>query len=512
MKKVYLLPGHLHACAEPTEITTILGSCVAVALHDPDARVGGLNHYLLTAPAGEEQPSGRYASFAIPKLVEDLQHLGARKSSLLAKVYGGGNVLNNVKIGEGVGQNNVNAAIEALGAMGIPIVEKNVLGRVGRRVVLNTADFTVQHSFQNEDKAALDTSGFSALALKKEVRVVIIDDSVTARNLFKSAFERGGLKVVGTAADAFAARDLIVKERPDVVTLDIEMPGMSGVAFLEKLMKHLPVPVVMVSSLGSQGEAALRAMELGAVEFVQKPSQYDPAVLKDLGQILVEKVRAAAASTVRASTGKAEAPKRRTVSHGGGGGGGPLRLIAVGGNAGAQASLQALLAELPADTPPVVIANSTISGFLKEFVGSLEKKNRLSFQPVREGELLRMGTVYFAPPDKHVEAVESTLGISLRLVTAPPVCGQRPSSSFLFRSVAGMKSVCGVLLSGFGNDGVDGLLEMFNRGALTLVEDPEAAKFPFAPQAAIQIGAVTQVIHPAEMAAAILHHRNRSVA
>lgn len=512
MNKVFLYPGRYAAFAEPTEIATILGSCVSVALFDESTKIGGLNHYLLSEAKGAEGQSGRYASYAIPKLIDEVVQLGANSSRLKAKIYGGAAVLNNVHIGQGVGERNIEVALEMLQDCKIPIIEKNVGGTEGRRISLLTHNFEVSHRLASEIRESHDISGFSQVQLSKKVRVAIVDDSATVRNLFHKIFVKAGLEVVGTAADAFSARELIVKEKPDVITLDIEMPKMSGVAFLDKLMKHMPTPVVMVSSLGSQGDAALKSLELGAIEFVHKPSQFDPNVLKSLAETLVEKVKAAAAVNVlkkrslspSISTGATAVKSVKSTSS-------PMALIVVGGNAGAQNSLKDVLERLHEDTPPVVVANSTISGFLPEYIKNLKPKANISFCIAEAGMFLKQGVIYFAPPDAHVKIGKN---MTLEVQKGVPIFGQMPSANVLFESAvaAAGSRVCGVLLSGFGRDGVDGLEKIFESGGMTIAESPNDAKFPFAPQTAIAEGVADAILTSTDITEGIMNYRNRSAA
>ncbi|MBV2168550.1 MAG: response regulator, partial [Bdellovibrio sp.] len=300
MNTHYLFPGKIAAFKEETVISTLLGSCFAVALHDPTTKVGGLNHYLLPEGMPGERENMRYGAHAIPALIEECVRLGANRQKLQAKIYGGGNVISVSHLGDSIGKRNIETAEQMLGDLGIPILEKNVAGEAARTIKLNTATFDVLHNSSKESSVEkpVDVSGFKPLTVAKGVKVLVVDDSATVRTLFTNIFTKSGLEVVGAAADAYQARELIASKKPDVLTLDIEMPKMSGVMFLEKLMKHHPIPVVMVSSLASSGEAALKSLELGAVEFVHKPSQFDPSVLKDLASMLVDKVRAAASVNV----------------------------------------------------------------------------------------------------------------------------------------------------------------------------------------------------------------------
>ncbi|OQW49165.1 MAG: hypothetical protein A4S09_03620 [Proteobacteria bacterium SG_bin7] len=514
MKTLYVLPGRLAVSKDPVELTTILGSCVSVVLYDPLAKCAGLNHYLLTKLPQGEVASGRYGECAIPMLIQELERLGASRRNLKAKVYGGGAVLTDVQIGIGVGKKNIDFAFETLANLGIPVVEQNVGGELSRKITINVSDFNVIHRFINQDEnSQVDISGRIKLEPIRKVKVGIVDDSATVRSLFQNVFSKHGLDVVGVAADPYQAREMLVKHKPDVITLDIEMPKMNGVVFLEKLMKHMPLPVVMVSSLGSQGEAALRALELGAIEFIHKPSQYDPAVIKQLGETLVEKVKAAASQKVLANRSQKKSDTKVEYAVSGLGIQG-LKLIAVGGNTGSQDGLKAFLQSLNSDTPPVIVANSTLSSFIEAYIQKIKKNVSVRLSVVKENTHLTSGNVYFAPADNHIVVETQSNNFYAKLRQLPPVNGQKPSSDVLMASIASCErgGALGVLMSGFGRDGVDGLAAMRASGNVTLVEDPDLCAFPYGPQQAINLGIVDYVKSAGDFANTVMEIRNKRVA
>ncbi|HEY8269748.1 MAG TPA: chemotaxis protein CheB [Pseudobdellovibrionaceae bacterium] len=520
MHKYYLFPGKLAAFKEETVISTLLGSCVAVALHDPIAKIGGLNHYLLPEPGPNDVGNPRYGSVAIEMLIEEMLRLGASLSHLQAKVYGGGNVIAVSILGESIGQRNIEMAEQMLKNRGIRIVEKNVGGESGRTLKLNTNTFEVLHNFSNEGaagSASVDVSGFKPLQVAKSVKVLIVDDSATVRTLFTNIFQKSGLQVVGAAADAYQARELIASQKPDVLTLDIEMPRMSGVMFLEKLMKFQPTPVVMVSSLGSNGEAAMKALELGAVEFVHKPSQFDPQILKELAGFLVEKVRAAASvnmlkrlkekppvfSSDETTPAVGKVKKKNQE----------LKVVVMGGNAGSASAVEKVLSGLAIDSPPVVVSCSIVTNFLESFFQKMKGKVKVSLVAAKDGDWLRMGTVYFIPAEHHGKIVNSTHGPQIKIEKGAPVASQLPSANVLFKSAAQAYGggVYGILLSGFGTDGVEGLTAIQDKGGMTVVQHPEDAEFPYGPQKAIELGVEEQMIDADGIAKHLMQYRNQTV-
>ncbi|MGZ3773782.1 MAG: chemotaxis protein CheB [Pseudobdellovibrionaceae bacterium] len=519
MSSYYLLPGKLAAFKEETVISTLLGSCVAVALHDPTSRVGGLNHYLLPEGHDEKRENARYGAFAIPMLIEECVRLGARRDQLKAKIYGGGNVINVGQIKDSIGKANIEIAERILKKYGIPILDSNVAGESARTIKMNTATFEVRHNSSSKEadsEKPLTVSGFKPLSLAKNVKVIIVDDSATIRTLFSSIFTKSGLDVVGTAADVYQARELIVNKKPDVITLDIEMPKMSGVVFLEKLMKHHPVPVVMVSSLASSGDAALKSLELGAIEFVHKPSQFDPAVISNLAAVLVDKVRAAAnVNLVKKlreqplASDEKMTPVSNTVSLKSA----ELKVVVIGGNSGSADALEKIVKGFAADTPPVVVSCSTVANFLTAFISKIKVGSKVTAVVAKDGQFLQMGNVYFVPAEFHGKIQMTSQGPKLNLVKGSPVCSQLPSANVLFQSAAQSysKGVYAILLGGFGTDGVDGLIEVQKNGGFTVTQHPEEAQFPYAPQRAVELGVADEILKVDSIASHLMKYRNSNL-
>lgn len=505
MKSIFLYPGQIAFSREPAEITTMLGSCVAIALYDPVEKLGGLNHYLLAEPHPGEQGSCRYGTYAIQSLIDGIESIGGKRSRLVAKVYGGANVLKDVQMSMRIGDRNIEVARRELNERGIKIVEEATGGTRGRRVKLTTDSFEVSHVLVGHEKESPNLLDRPSLPKKAACKVLIVDDSASVRNIFRKIFDKAGLEVVGVASNAYEARELLVSKKPDVITLDIEMPQMNGVNFLEKVMKFSPTPVVMVSSLEAEGQAALKSLELGAIEFVHKPTQFDPEGLRDLAESLVQKVKAASLvgdlktrpklQKLRFDTNSA--PTMRRAS------GASVECVLVGGNTGSPKSLETLVKSWQADSPPVVVAISTVGDFLESYLDRLRamSKNQINFKIATEGTPLYKGDFYFIPAGKHAQVVGDSSQWRIKLISGHPHLGQIPSSDILFSgSAESLKaSAAAILLSGFGKDGVKGLERVQSLGGMTLVEDPADATFPYAPQAAIEEGVVMQVSSAEEM-------------
>ncbi len=332
------------------------------------------------------------------------------------------------------------------------------------------------------------------------IRVLVVDDSATMRGLIKATLERDPeITVVGEAADPLEARQAIKVLNPDVLTLDVEMPNMTGLDFLDRIMRLRPMPVVMISTLTARGaEATLEALELGAVDCVAKPATAGPHAFDEL----VEKVRAAAGARVRPraqiAAGEVSSSTHPFKPNG--------RIIAIGSSTGGVEALITLLSGFPENCPPTVITQHMPGTFTRSFA---ERLNRLTPPHVGEavdGEPLTPGRVYLAPGGAtHLEVVGVTT-LRCRLVASDSVNGHRPSVDVLFRSVArsAKGSAIGAILTGMGRDGAAGLLAMRDSGAVTYGQNEATCVVYGMPKAAMEIGAVQRQLPIERMASHIL--------
>lgn len=517
MNSKYLFPGQFFVATEPSLITTILGSCVAVALYDPNKRIAGLNHFLLPYPAqGSKEQSLRYGSVSLPLMLEELIKYGAVLERLQAKIYGGARVIENVSLAEGIGKLNIDFAREWLREKRIPIHGNDLAGTVGRKIILNSSDFSVKHQFMN-GATQVDTSGSKVSLLSRIVRAVVVDDSAAVRSIFSRVLGQSGrVDVVGVARDAFEAREVIVEKKPDVVLLDIEMPGMSGIKFLESLMKHYPLPTIMVSSLNASDDAAVRALELGALEYVQKPHQFEPNSLRFFAESLVQKVVAAASSAAQLKTlptrtvitePKSSQPKGQFSNS--------IQMVLVGGNGGAHRDLEVFLQSLPSDTPPILVSVSSVSSLLPIYLERWKNLTETQLKIAEDGEVPAAGTVYFPPPQHHLRLENLAGRAVMRVQAGVPVNLQIPSADQLFQSAVEAQGsskagvIVGILMGGVGTDGAQGLLRLREWGGLTLVSHPDSCLFSFVPQSAIGLGAADHVLQPDEFAQELMRYRSK---
>lgn len=319
------------------------------------------------------------------------------------------------------------------------------------------------------------------------IKVLIVDDSATMRALIAATLMREpGIEVVGRAADPIEARAAIKALNPDVITLDIEMPNMNGLEFLDKIMRLRPTPVIMISSLTTRGaEITMQALEFGAVDCVAKSSASGMAGFKDLP----EKVKAAAQAKVRPRSPQA-ASKRASSNFRSDG-----RLIAIGSSTGGVEALLTILTGFPASCPPTLIVQHLPAQFTRSFAARLDRTCAPTVSEAIDGEPILPGHVYLAPGGYHLEIVGRT-GLRCRLTEDEPINGHRPSVDSLFNSVARAvgAAAIGVILTGMGRDGANGLLAMRRAGASTLGQDEASSVVYGMPKAAFEVGAVERQV------------------
>lgn len=347
--------------------------------------------------------------------------------------------------------------------------------------------------------------------MQKRVRVLIVDDSKTARELIKrSLLKYPDLDVIGEAANPIEARDIIVQDQPDVITLDVEMPGMNGLQFLEKIMRLRPIPVVMVSSLTAQGaNVAIKALQMGAFEcFPKKTSGGAGEAFAGLGRILLE----AASSHPGHRSGDVKTRKPagdRPHAHVTGVWKTLFDVVAIGSSTGGVEAVEEVLKGFPAGSPPVVICQHMPALFTASFASRLDSLiPHLSIAEVHDREVLAPGMVRIAPGgERHVTVEGGLQSVTTRLVAAPPVGGHCPSVDVLFSSVARHvgRNALGIILTGMGRDGAQGLLEMREHGAQTIAQDRASSVVYGMPRVATEIGAAGRTVPLKEIARVAMH-------
>lgn len=331
------------------------------------------------------------------------------------------------------------------------------------------------------------------------IKVLVVDDSALVRSLLAEIIRAApGLELVGLAPDAFVARDMVKQFSPDVITLDIEMPRMDGLSFLEKLMSARPTPVVMISTLTEAGaEATLHALELGAIDFIPKPKLGIASGIREYAELIVEKIYQASTAKVKPpvkNNNTVISPEQKSRITG------RLqsteKIIAIGASTGGTEAIKALLMQLPAAVPGIVITQHMPVGFTRTFAERLNKLTRLHVAEAKGGERILPGHAFLAPGGHHLLVVRSGADYMVKLSDAEPVHRHRPAVDVMMESVAvaGGKNVLGVLLTGMGKDGAKGMLNIRQQGGYTLAQDEASCVVYGMPKEAVLIGGVDQTV------------------
>ncbi|MBN1546244.1 MAG: chemotaxis response regulator protein-glutamate methylesterase [Syntrophaceae bacterium] len=327
----------------------------------------------------------------------------------------------------------------------------------------------------------------------KKIRVLIVDDSAIVRKIFTEELSRyPDIEVIGAAPDPFVARDKIVTLKPDVITLDVEMPRMDGITFLRKLMKYYPLPTIIVSSLTQKGgKLTLEALDIGAVDVIAKPGgSYS---VGDMSAQLAEKIRVASRVNV---VKKEEATPSDTAE--------PIRalaqttnkVIAIGASTGGTEALKNVLTKMPANSPGIVVVQHMPAHFTTAFAERLNGICQMTVKEAEDNDSVTPGTVLIAPGNYHMIFRRSGARYYVEIKTGPMVHHQRPAVDILFKSTAkyaGANAI-GAILTGMGADGAEGLLEMKQAGASTIAQDEKSCVVFGMPKEAIKLGAADKIV------------------
>jgi two-component system, chemotaxis family, protein-glutamate methylesterase/glutaminase len=326
-----------------------------------------------------------------------------------------------------------------------------------------------------------------------KIKVLVVDDSAVIRRLLERIISSApDMECVGTAPDPYVGRELLVSKKPDVITLDIEMPRMDGITFLEKIMSHMPTRTLVVSSLAKEGsETALRALEVGAVDIIEKPSLDVTNSLNGMANDIVERIRVVAkarlgapAKIVRSAQSSAKSTgSLAKTTH---------QVLAIASSTGGTEALKVFLAGMPADIPGTVIVQHMPPGFTKQYADNLNRMFPFEVKEAEEGDKVIPGRVIIAPGNFHMELYRNGAYYQVKLHQAPAMHGVRPAADYLMKSVAkyaGANAI-GIVLTGMGKDGAEGLLEMKKVGSYTVCQNEATCVVFGMPRAAMAIGAV----------------------
>ena len=333
-----------------------------------------------------------------------------------------------------------------------------------------------------------------------KTRVLIIDDSALVRSLLTEIINKQpDMEAIGAAPDPLVAREMIRAMNPDVLTLDVEMPKMDGLDFLERLMRLRPTPVVMVSTLTERGaDTTIRALELGAIDFVAKPKLGIAAGLNDLGRDICEKIRVASRARMHrhavAAAGSAPVPAAKPVTTYS-----RLsteKLVIIGASTGGTEAIKEVLVQLPPDSPAVLITQHMPPGFTRSFAARLNSLCRITVVEASDGQRVLPGHAYIAPGDRHMKLARSGANYMIALDDGPPVNRHKPSVEVLFRSAAQLAgpNALGVMLTGMGKDGALAMLEMKRAGSFNIAQEEASCVVFGMPKEAIAVGAVDDVL------------------
>jgi two-component system chemotaxis response regulator CheB len=345
------------------------------------------------------------------------------------------------------------------------------------------------------------------------IKVLIVDDSALIRSVMTEIISsQPDMEVVGAAPDPLVAREMIKKTNPDVLTLDVEMPKMDGLEFLEKLMRLRPMPVLMVSSLTERGsEITMRALELGAVDFVTKPKISIQSGMMDYAELIADKIRVVSRARIR-SRAQVLADSKHQQGENLPALRSPLisseKLIIVGASTGGTEAIKAFLLKMPADCPGILITQHMPEGFTKSFAKRLDSLCQITVSEAQGEERILPGHAYIAPGHSHLLLARSGANYITRLNQEEPVNRHRPSVDVLFRSAAQFagKNAVGVILTGMGKDGAAGMLEMRDAGAYNFAQDESSCVVFGMPKEAIAVGATHEVAPLNDLAGLVLNY------
>ena len=487
-KKVFLQPGEISFETEPSQITTIVGSCIAVCLWDKQRALGGMCHYYLPVQSTQGTPENNYGQFAIPNLIKLFKANGCRREDLIAKVVGGGHVIDvNLGADKDVGEANTKLAFATLQKFGIPVEGKAVGGPYGKKISFNTD--TGEVNFQNIVKSCVNSDA--------KIKVFVIDGAVGMRAIVRRMIERDPeIEVIGEAADPLAAMAQIKDLSPDVITLDLKMDRIDGKTFIKEHLSKLGKPFIIISGMTtSESNETLEALELGAFDYIRKPSFNDmESITFDLQQMI---------KAAHLTKGKFKMPKLAMTAS-------SLMpgavtnykcnssIILIGSSTGGTEAVKDILVALPEDVPPILIVQHMPPVFTTQFAQRLNELCKFEVVEAQEHMIVKPKTAYLAPGGYHMalkEYKEQSNNIHIRITDDPPVNRFKPSVDYMFFSASPIRSkkMLAIILTGMGSDGARGMLDLRNNRVHTIAQDSASSVVDGMPKAARDMGAACEV-------------------
>lgn len=334
------------------------------------------------------------------------------------------------------------------------------------------------------------------------IRVLVVDDSALIRSMLSEIIRHAPeLELVGAAQDAFVAKEMVVKLKPDVITLDIEMPKVDGLTFLDRLMKARPTPVVMISTLTEKGaDATIRSLEIGAIDFIPKPKIDVARGMDKYQREIVEKIKLAAKTTPQKRTISRAPQKAIPIAYKG-----TEIIVGIGASTGGTEAIKEVLRGLSPAFPATVITQHMPPNFTKSFAQRLNATCAVNVKEAVNDERLLPGNVYIAPGDRHLEVKRSGADYRIQLIDGPLVSGHKPSVDVMFDSLAKVvgSNCVAAILTGMGKDGAKGMLALKQANAMTIGQDEDSCVVYGMPKAAYEMGGVNQVVSLTDMAASL---------
>ena len=334
------------------------------------------------------------------------------------------------------------------------------------------------------------------------IRVLVVDDSALIRSLLAEIIKQTpDMELVGAAPDAYVAKDMVMDLKPDVITLDIEMPKVDGLTFLDRLMKARPTPVIMISTLTEKGaDATIRSLELGAIDFIAKPKIDVARGIGEYQAEIVDKIRIAAKTTPRPRSRSSIDVKAIPLQYSG-----TETIVGIGASTGGTEAIRSVLEQLSPAFPATIITQHMPPNFTKSFAHRLNSICQMNVHEAQDGERILPGNAYIAPGDKHMTLVRSGADYRIKLDDGPLVCGHKPAVDVMFNSLAKVvgKNAIATILTGMGKDGAVGLLALQQSGAITMAQDEASCVVYGMPKAAVDIGATKHIIELGKMSKAL---------
>jgi len=497
MEKVSLYPGQVFVTQDSIEIHSTLGSCVEVVLHDPLRRITGVSIFVQAQPDGVlSTRSPRYGCYALAQVLERMCTLGAEPQRVLARVLGGGAV-NNGKLGlTSAGKKNVDFALSWLRQLRIPIVSSELGGSRARSVIVDSGKFLVRQTFVHDSTEPEAACGNLA-SVRNKVRIIIVENSPSVRAMVERLVQQNELlEVVASAADAFEARELLVEYQPDLVLISDNIPRVSGIELLQRLMKYFPIPVIMMTSSLSNPSVIAEAFECGAVDILERPESICDSDLSEYGVHLQSKILAVAriANRVtdshwnRSSASVSASRLLESVL-------GSVEILLLGGDTGAHFELEPLFRAMPEDGPAILLA---VEALPRNYVDRLLAEGRYNLKEARHLQALTPGCIYFPPEGYFLELLSLDGVYKLGLSHANAGWKGLSSREALFQSAlrceASDTKLAAMLLSGLSVCGVESLVRLRDSGVSTLALDPSSSRVPILPSSALVSGAVDVTI------------------